>query len=125
MTLQLRSRLSPQGRTSGDFARRLIRHHTPLALASGVVLLLFMTVPPFDANRYPHVDIFSASFPKQRELRQSERMDHAAGRPNCPRGTVLRRDTLLRQAMPLRPAMARAHPRGRDGIPTKPETALS
>jgi hypothetical protein len=37
-------------RASGDLRRRLLRHHVPLALASAVVLVLFMTVPPFDAT---------------------------------------------------------------------------
>ena len=53
-------------RGAGDLRRRLLRHHLPLALASAGVLLAFMTVPRFDANRYAHADLTSASFPKQR-----------------------------------------------------------
>ncbi len=35
-----------------------------------------MSLRPFDANRYPHVDIFSAAFPQQREQsRQRERVE--------------------------------------------------
>ncbi len=57
----------------------------PLALASAGVLVLFMSLRPFDANRYPHVDIFTAAFPQQRErAQQGERaggrqMDHTGG----------------------------------------------
>ncbi|MBA2497557.1 MAG: hypothetical protein H0V33_10780, partial [Acidimicrobiia bacterium] len=40
------------GPRRGALPRRLLRHHLPLALASGVALVLFMNVPFFDANRY-------------------------------------------------------------------------
>jgi sulfoxide reductase heme-binding subunit YedZ len=49
-------------RTSRDMRRRLFRHHLPLALASAVVLLLFMTLPRFDPSSPP--DIFSGTFPR-------------------------------------------------------------
>ena len=52
--------------TDGDLRRRLLRHHVPLALATAVVLVLLMTLPVFDATRYPHGDITSGKFPKQR-----------------------------------------------------------
>jgi hypothetical protein len=51
--------------TSGDLRRRLLLHHLPLALASAVVLVLFMTLSPFDVTAYPHADIFSGTFPQQ------------------------------------------------------------
>jgi sulfoxide reductase heme-binding subunit YedZ len=41
-----RSLRRPLG-TGGDWRRRLLRHHVPLALASAVVLILFMTLPLF------------------------------------------------------------------------------
>jgi sulfoxide reductase heme-binding subunit YedZ len=63
-------------RASGSLPRRLVRHHLPLALASGVVLVLFMGLPAFDANRYAHVDILSGAFPQQRERGQGAAMRH-------------------------------------------------
>lgn len=38
-------------RTSRDLRRRLLRHYLPLAFASAVVLVLFMTIPRFDSTR--------------------------------------------------------------------------
>jgi methionine sulfoxide reductase heme-binding subunit len=61
------TRSSKQPGASGDVRRRLLRHHLPLALASAVVLVLFMAVPRFNANVYPHADLFSGAFPQQRE----------------------------------------------------------
>jgi sulfoxide reductase heme-binding subunit YedZ len=52
-------------RTSRGLRRRLLRHHLPLAVASGVVLVLFLTVPSFDASKYAQADIFSATFPRE------------------------------------------------------------
>jgi sulfoxide reductase heme-binding subunit YedZ len=46
---------------------RSLRHHVPLGIASAVVLVLFMSVPKFDANRYSHADIFNGAFPQQRQ----------------------------------------------------------
>jgi sulfoxide reductase heme-binding subunit YedZ len=68
-----RSSNPPLG-TSGDQRRRLLLHHVPLALASAVVLVLFMTLPPFDANTYPHADIFSGALPQERG--EGEPMGH-------------------------------------------------
>jgi sulfoxide reductase heme-binding subunit YedZ len=51
---------------SGDWRGRLVRHHVPLAVAAAVVLVLFMAVPRFDANRYRHADLTSGAFPKER-----------------------------------------------------------
>jgi DMSO/TMAO reductase YedYZ heme-binding membrane subunit len=58
-------RFSIQRRPSGDLRRRLLLHHVPLALASAAVLVLFMTVPPFDANRYPPGNIFTDWYPRE------------------------------------------------------------
>ena len=41
------TRSSNPPRTGGDWRRRLLRHHTPLALASAVALVLFMSLPLF------------------------------------------------------------------------------
>jgi len=49
----------------GDWGRRLRLHYAPLALASAVALILFMTLPTFDANKSTPGDIFSGTFPKE------------------------------------------------------------
>lgn len=64
----------PLGGSSGDWRHRLLRFHVPLALASAVVLFLFITLPLFDANVYAHVDITSGAFPQQRG--ENGAMDH-------------------------------------------------
>src|ERR671919_194452 len=63
--MRLARRLSLQRRPSGDLRRRLLLHHTPLALTSAVVLVLFMTVPPFDATKYPPGNIFTDWYPRE------------------------------------------------------------
>jgi sulfoxide reductase heme-binding subunit YedZ len=53
--------------TSGDWRRRLLLHHAPLALASGVVLVLFLGLSPFTAGGYPELDMGAGGvFPQQR-----------------------------------------------------------
>lgn len=53
-------RPSRRPRPSGDLRRRVLRHYLPLALVSGLVLVVFMNLPFFDANRYPPPgDLFS------------------------------------------------------------------
>lgn len=59
-----RSWKQPLG-AGGGWRRRLLFHHAPLALASAVVLVLFMSLSPFDANKYPPGDLFSGTFPKE------------------------------------------------------------
>jgi len=44
-----RSSNQPLGGTSGDWHRRLLRFHLPLALASGMVIFLWMGLPLFQA----------------------------------------------------------------------------
>jgi hypothetical protein len=52
--------------SSGDWRHRLLRFHVPLALASALVLVLFMTLPPFDASAYPTLDMGSSgAFPQE------------------------------------------------------------
>jgi sulfoxide reductase heme-binding subunit YedZ len=49
----------------------------PLALASAVVLALFMSLPLFDAHAYAHAGIVSGTFPKER--REGGATGHATG----------------------------------------------
>ena len=57
----------PIGGSSGDWRHRLLHFHVPLALASAGVLLLFMTLPLFNATKYQgSVDLSSGAFPQQR-----------------------------------------------------------
>jgi sulfoxide reductase heme-binding subunit YedZ len=63
--------------TGGDLRRRFLLHHVPLALASAVVLALFMSLPLFDAHAYPHADIVSGTFPQER--REGAATGHAGG----------------------------------------------
>ena len=75
-------RSSNQSRTTRDLPRRvlrrLLRHHLPIALASAVVVVLFMTLPRFDASKYPQADIFSGTFP--REFPAGQAGQHGGGR---------------------------------------------
>lgn len=64
MRIEQATRSSNQPRASGDLRRRLLRHHLPLALASAAVLVLFLSLPRFDASRYAQGDIFSGTFPR-------------------------------------------------------------
>ncbi len=50
---------------SREQQRRFLLHHLPLALASAVVLLLFMGLPLFDVSLYPHADLVSGALPQQ------------------------------------------------------------
>lgn len=65
--------------TNGDLRRRFLLHHVPLAFASVVVLVLFMSLP-----LYPHANIFSGMFPQGRG--ESGRMDHGGGQTMDHRG---------------------------------------
>src|SRR5712691_6099904 len=64
--------------TDGDQRRRFLFHHVPLALASALLLGVFMTAPRFDARAYAHGDIVSATFPQARD--EASSMSHGAGR---------------------------------------------
>ncbi|KPV51244.1 hypothetical protein SE17_22335 [Kouleothrix aurantiaca] len=61
-----RSANQPLGGSSGDWRHRLLRFHVPLALASAVIIVLFMTLPPFDPQAYPQMDMGSAAALPQR-----------------------------------------------------------
>jgi sulfoxide reductase heme-binding subunit YedZ len=65
-------------RASRNLRRRFLRHHVPLALACGVVLALFMTLPRFDSSKYSQGDIFSGTFP--REFPTGQTGQHGSGR---------------------------------------------
>ena len=67
-------------RTKRGLRRRLLRHYLPLALASALVLLFFMTLPRFDPSMYSQGDIFSGSFPKDFPAGLSGPMQHG-GQP--------------------------------------------
>jgi sulfoxide reductase heme-binding subunit YedZ len=74
-------------RASRGMRRRLLRHYLPLALASAVVLLLFMTLPRFDSSDYTQGDIFTGSFPKDFPAGQPGRMQHEGGQPPPQQGS--------------------------------------
>ncbi|MBI3492839.1 MAG: ferric reductase-like transmembrane domain-containing protein [Acidobacteria bacterium] len=61
----IESSIRPLG-TDSDQRRRFLFHHLPLALASALLLLVFMTVPLFDVGAYGHRDIMSGAFPQAR-----------------------------------------------------------
>ncbi len=75
--MQAAIRFWNQPAKSGDQRRRLLRHHLLLALASAVVLVLFMTLPTFEANKYTPGDIFSGTFPK--DYGEGGAAEHAGG----------------------------------------------
>ncbi|HEV8670326.1 MAG TPA: ferric reductase-like transmembrane domain-containing protein [Candidatus Limnocylindria bacterium] len=50
----------PLGGTRGEWRQRILRFHLPLAVTSGVALLLFMSLPQFDPQAYPQSDMASA-----------------------------------------------------------------
>ncbi len=64
--MQPATRSSNQPLKSGDWRRRFLRYHVPLALASAVILVLFMTLPPFDPQAYPQMDMGSGAALPQR-----------------------------------------------------------
>src|SRR5680860_965932 len=83
-----RSLRDPLGGRSGSWRHRIFRFHVPLALASALILGVFMMLPLFDVTSYHgSVDISSGAFPQQRsETRstdhggdQAESADHGGG----------------------------------------------
>jgi sulfoxide reductase heme-binding subunit YedZ len=73
-----RSSNQPLGGSSGDWRHRLLRFHVPLALASALILVLFMTLPPFDPQAYPQSDMGSdRAFPARRS--EGGSTDHGGG----------------------------------------------
>lgn len=66
----------PLGGISRDWRRRLLRFHIPIALVSTLALVLFMTLPRFDASAYPGLDMHSSGwFPQSRGAGGSMDMD--------------------------------------------------
>jgi sulfoxide reductase heme-binding subunit YedZ len=51
---------APLGGTRGEWPHRLLHFHVPLAVASGLALLLFMSLPQFDPQAYPQSDMSNA-----------------------------------------------------------------
>src|SRR5437870_3991216 len=97
MPLSTRPSPQPLGGSSGDWPRRLLRFHVPLALASVLALLLFMTLPPFDPQAYPQADMAaSGAFPQQMDMGSGAShsqqpgdggvMDHGGNRTPSPSG---------------------------------------
>ncbi len=77
-SMQSATRSSNQqvGGSSGDWRHRLLRFHVPLVLASALVLVLFFTLPRFDASAYPALDMHSsAPLPQGRETMDMQDMD--------------------------------------------------
>ena len=100
--------------TGGDLRRRVLLHHVPLAVASAVVLVIFMGVP-----LGPHVDIFSSSVPQGRgaggpmDHGGGQTMDHGGGQP----GPMGRGGS---QTRPMRRGSDPTGPIRRAGDPTRP-----
>jgi methionine sulfoxide reductase heme-binding subunit len=66
MSMQAGTRYSkqPLGGSSGNWRYRILRFHVPLALASAVVLFLFMSLPAFDPQAYPQESMGDGVFPQ-------------------------------------------------------------
>jgi hypothetical protein len=64
--------------TSRDWRRRLLLHHLPLALATGVVLVVFIGLSPFTSGGYPELDASrGGAFPTTRNPSSAPtRIDH-------------------------------------------------
>src|SRR5262249_20390267 len=56
----------PLGGSSGDWRYRLLRYHAPIAVASAVMFVLFMTLPPFDPQVYPQANMAASGAIPQR-----------------------------------------------------------
>lgn len=81
---QPRRSRQPLGGRRGDWRHRLVHFHAPLAFTSALVLVLFMTLPLFDATGHT-VDISSGAFPQQRAERRIGGDQHGGG-PAGPTG---------------------------------------
>jgi hypothetical protein len=79
----------PLGGTRGEWRHRVLRFHLPLAVTSGVALLLFMSLPQFDPQAYPQSDMASAgALPVARAAGTmspsgEQPSGHGAGRPTA------------------------------------------
>ncbi len=64
-----RSSKPPLGGISRDWRHRLLRFHVPLALASVLVFVVFITLPSFDRSAYPALDMHSSGpFPQAADM---------------------------------------------------------
>lgn len=55
----------------------MLRFYVPLTLVSILTLVLFMTLPSFDASAYPTLDMHaSGPLPQERGERERMEMDH-------------------------------------------------
>ncbi|CAA9228606.1 MAG: hypothetical protein AVDCRST_MAG93-787 [uncultured Chloroflexia bacterium] len=64
----------PLGGISRGWRPRLLRFYVPLTLVSILTLVLFMTLPSFDASAYPTLDMHSSG-PLPQVRSERERMD--------------------------------------------------
>jgi hypothetical protein len=85
MRMQPATRTSkpPLGGTSGAWRRRLVRFHAPLALASSLILVVFLTLPGFDVGAYSVMNTRSgAALPQELgedELQEMEEIHRGEG----------------------------------------------
>ncbi len=64
-----RSSKQPLGGISRAWRHRVLRFHVPLALASALVFVLFITLPSFDRSAYPALDMHSSGpFPQAADM---------------------------------------------------------
>ena len=64
-----RSSKQPLGGIRRDWRRRFLRFYVPLALASALVLVLFIKLPSFDRSAYPALDMHSSGpFPQAADM---------------------------------------------------------
>jgi sulfoxide reductase heme-binding subunit YedZ len=81
-----RARRGPPLGSNRDWRRRLLLHHLPLALASAMVLLLFVGLSPFSSGRRAVLDTSSpralptAQRPSSQPMRMGHDRGQAAGR---------------------------------------------
>src|SRR6266542_3867969 len=68
--------------TGGDWRRRLLLHHAPLTLASAAVLVLFLSLAPFDPRAYPQTSMGAGVLPQAVPQRTDEaaQMDMSGNR---------------------------------------------
>ena len=75
-----RSSKQPLGGIRRDWRRRFLRFHVPLALASALVFVLFITLPSFDRSAYPALDMHSSGpFPQAADMDMEDMDDGRDG----------------------------------------------
>jgi sulfoxide reductase heme-binding subunit YedZ len=73
------------GGSAGEWRHRILRFHLPIGIASATVLALFMTLPTFDPQAYPQMDMGGAAALPQRPG-EGGTMAHGAGQTQAPTG---------------------------------------